>query len=1048
MTVTTFGAYPDHISFVELVRDRNLLAAVGVDDDQNTSALKVFNMDKLDANKCPVELAAAKVKFDLKGFPPSSTPTALACTADMSDVAIGFAQGDVVLVHYDSQLRYAQTRVLCHHENDVVTGLAFKRDESLYVVTMRGLYEYPVQLTGQNQFRLFGAALAAPPLAPETVLDEQGASFNCTSQTEDGELIVATAPAIFFWKDEDKGQCLAFDGEKVLVHWFRGNLTVVTARPAPPGDERKSVHELAIYDTRNKLVAYQDSKIGNVARVASEWGSTFVFTTGGRVYELVEKDTQSKLESLFKKNLYTVAITLAQNNQLDPAAIASIITRYAEHLYSKGDYDGSIQQFIRTIGQLEPSYVIGKFLDAQRIHNLTSYLQALHEKGLANSDHTTLLLNCYTKLKDVVKLEQFLSREQGGNFDVETAIKVCRQAGYYDHALRLSQQYHQHDWFLKIQLEDLHQYTVALHYISSLAHDDAELYLKKYGKTLVSFIPAETTDQLVTMCTTDPAQLPASSSSASSPAPSLLSADHLSGSDGAAAASAMSPSPAPPAAAVEVDANAGLVAPLPLDKDLPPVVQLDLGSLEPISTSPPPQSQSQGAGLSTSQFATAAMEKAAEYRDKAASFLNSIMPLNKSAIGGGSAEQKSGSSEGDGNNSTSITSTISGSTSIATTGESDGVQPLLQTHTTGTKRFERSKPEDFIHIYVGKPRWLCVFLEKVVGAVEGVSSINYDTLLELYLRAPEDETHPETAEQKEARLEKARQLLVESGPLHYDPHHALVLCQRYEYHAGVMILLEKLNMYYEIIQTHMERHEYAQVLQDCHKFGQLDPNLWVQVLTYFASLDEKCDQEISDVLDNIDKRGLLSPLLVLQILAQKPSMPLLAVKEYIASCLQAERKVLADNQREIAAYREETAKLRAEIHDLATTPKVFQISKCSYCGQPLTPPAVHFLCMHSFHQHCLSETERECPLCAPANRQTLETKRSLEEKANQHSQFMKQLEAAKDGFSTIAEYCGRSIFGCLNDDPAAAAAAASAADPAAGTYPSTGTLPVAVPLDF
>jgi hypothetical protein len=56
-------------------------------------------------------------------------------------------------------------------------------------------------------------------------------------------------------------------------------------------------------------------------------------------------------------------------------------------------------QYIRTIGQLEPSYVIQKFLDAQRIHNLTHYLEKLHEKGLATADHTTLLLNCYTKLK-------------------------------------------------------------------------------------------------------------------------------------------------------------------------------------------------------------------------------------------------------------------------------------------------------------------------------------------------------------------------------------------------------------------------------------------------------------------------------------------------------------------------------------------------------------------------------------------------------------------------------------------------------------------------
>ena len=49
--------------------------------------------------------------------------------------------------------------------------------------------------------------------------------------------------------------------------------------------------------------------------------------------------------------------------------------QYGDHLYSKRDYEGAIVQYIKTIGRLEPSYVIRKFLDAQRIHNLTAYLQ-------------------------------------------------------------------------------------------------------------------------------------------------------------------------------------------------------------------------------------------------------------------------------------------------------------------------------------------------------------------------------------------------------------------------------------------------------------------------------------------------------------------------------------------------------------------------------------------------------------------------------------------------------------------------------------------------
>lgn len=45
--------------------------------------------------------------------------------------------------------------------------------------------------------------------------------------------------------------------------------------------------------------------------------------------------------------------------------------------YSKGDYDGAIDQYIRTIGQLEPSYVIRKVHlhdPTGRSHLLTNHL--------------------------------------------------------------------------------------------------------------------------------------------------------------------------------------------------------------------------------------------------------------------------------------------------------------------------------------------------------------------------------------------------------------------------------------------------------------------------------------------------------------------------------------------------------------------------------------------------------------------------------------------------------------------------------------------------
>ena len=106
----------------------------------------------------------------------------------------------------------------------------------------------------------------------------------------------------------------------------------------------------------------------------------------------------------------------------------------------RSEYDTATDQYCKTIGFLEPSYVIKKFLDSQHIDHLTRYLEELHREKLANVDHTTLLLNCYTKHPDRIgRLAQFIglnenllsSTDTELAFDVDIAIDVCRQAGSF-----------------------------------------------------------------------------------------------------------------------------------------------------------------------------------------------------------------------------------------------------------------------------------------------------------------------------------------------------------------------------------------------------------------------------------------------------------------------------------------------------------------------------------------------------------------------------------------------------------------------------------------
>jgi hypothetical protein len=257
---------------------------------------------------------------------------------------------------------------------------------------------------------------------------------------------------------------------------------------------------------------------------------------------LEEKTASQKLSILFSKSLYPTAVALAKSEELGEEEVAMIHKKYGDHLYAKGYFEDATTNYVQTLGWVQPSYVIRKvrscrcsvyviaivtrrlcemeptlnpdfqrlqFLDAQQIHNLATYLQELHARGLANSDHTTLLLNTYAKLRDVSRLDEFIKsaeRENGSAsrskhqtrrsgrtksaaqldklpFDLDTAIRVCRQAGYFEHAAYLARMYEKHDDYLRIQIEDVDAGSEG----GIEGVRNAVVYLRELGPEKVSF---------------------------------------------------------------------------------------------------------------------------------------------------------------------------------------------------------------------------------------------------------------------------------------------------------------------------------------------------------------------------------------------------------------------------------------------------------------------------------------------------------------------------------------------------------------------------------
>ena len=256
---------------------------------------------------------------------------------------------------------------------------------------------------------------------------------------------------------------------------------------------------MTVIDVVNRFIVFT-TQIEAVSTVFVEFGTCYVLTTDKVLYHLDEKDLQSKLTSLYKKNMYDTAVKIAKNNQYDAEGLSGIFKQYGDHLYSKGNFSGAVEQYIKTIGFLEPSYVIRRFLDSRHTQYLTDYLQSVHKEGKASTDHTTLLLNCFTRLDRTAELKLFLENYKQNNFDIDVAIRVCRKS-CIEEALELAKFNNKHDHAVGILIEDLKRYSDAVDFLYGLSYDDAEINLMKYGNVLMENCPDKVIKLLKKLCT-------------------------------------------------------------------------------------------------------------------------------------------------------------------------------------------------------------------------------------------------------------------------------------------------------------------------------------------------------------------------------------------------------------------------------------------------------------------------------------------------------------------------------------------------------------------
>ncbi|XP_021632380.1 vacuolar protein-sorting-associated protein 11 homolog isoform X2 [Manihot esculenta] len=872
-------------------QQRNFLVTIGEDEQispqQSAFCLKVFDLDKMqpEGTSSSVPDCIGILRIFTNQFPQAKITSFLVLeeAPPILLIAIGLDNGCIYCIKGDiareriSRFKL-QVDTVSDKSDSSVTGLGFRVDGQalqLFAVTPSSLSLFSLH----NQ----------PPR--RQMLDQIGCDVNSVTMSDRSELIIGRPEAVYFYEVDGRGPCWAFEGEKKFLGWFRGYLLCVIA------DQRSGKDTFNVYDLKNRLIAHSLA-VKDISHMLCEWGNIILIMSDKSALCIGEKDMESKLDMLFKKNLYTVAINLVQSQQADAAATAEVLRKYGDHLYSKQDYDEAMAQYINTIGHLEPSYVIQKFLDAQRIYNLTNYLENLHEKGLASKDHTTLLLNCYTKLKDVDKLNLFIKSEDGAGehkFDVETAIRVCRAANYHVHAMYVAKKAGRHELYLKILLEDLGRYDEALQYISSLEPSQAGVTVKEYGKILIEHKPAETIEILMRLCTEDGESAKRGSSSGA----------YLS----------MLPSP---------------------------VDFLNIFMHHPLSL----------------------MNFLEKYTDKVKDSPAQVEIHN-----------------------TLLELYLSNDLNFPSISQASSGVDLSLSAKSGAAR--KSKAESNGKLIVDQKD------------------------------AYKEKEHAERCE-KGLRLLKSAWPSELEHPL-YEVDLAIILCEMNGFKEGLLYLYEKMKLYKEVIACYMLSHDHEGLIACCKRLGDTgkggDPSLWADLLKYFGELGEDCSKEVKEVLTYIERDDILPPIIVLQTLSRNPCLTLSVIKDYIARKLEQESKLIDEDRRAIEKYQDDALAMRKEIQDLRTNARIFQLSKCTACTFTLDLPAVHFMCMHSFHQRCLGDNERECPECASEYRSVMEMKRSLEQNSKDQDLFFQQVKSSKDGFSVIAEYFGKGIISKTNNGP-------------------------------
>ena len=156
------------------------------------------------------------------------------------------------------------------------------------------------------------------------------------------------------------------EGTKEKLRFFKHH--IVEVKTMQKGTSGKG-SELFVQDLLNDITVFWNNKHTRILQVEIEKDAIFYLAENASgkkqekvICKLFELEDNKKIQTLMKMRLYKEAQDIAVAAKFPPEVRAEISKECADFFYGKKSYEEAIDKYIETIGFLNPSYVIQRYI--------------------------------------------------------------------------------------------------------------------------------------------------------------------------------------------------------------------------------------------------------------------------------------------------------------------------------------------------------------------------------------------------------------------------------------------------------------------------------------------------------------------------------------------------------------------------------------------------------------------------------------------------------------------------------------------------------------